>query len=64
MTGESWDLAARATHAPLERTNPVAPPSCPPAAVPGGAERRGEERRGERRREKTGASAASRVTVP
>lgn len=32
MTGESWDLTARATHALLERTNPIAPPSCPPAA--------------------------------
>ncbi len=32
MTGESRDLTVRATHAPLERTNPIAPPSCPPAA--------------------------------
>lgn len=37
MTGESRDLAVRATHAPLERTNPVAPPSCPPAAGRSGA---------------------------
>lgn len=42
MTGESRDLAVRATHAPLERTNTVAPPSCPPAAGRSGAENRPE----------------------
>ncbi|KAL7403285.1 hypothetical protein ABVT39_027312, partial [Epinephelus coioides] len=41
---ESRDLTVRATHAPLERTNPVAPPSCPPAA----AGRSGGESRPER----------------
>lgn len=33
VTGEAGDLVIRATYAPLERTNPVAPPSCPPAAA-------------------------------
>lgn len=41
MTGEPRDLAVRATHAPLERTNPDAPPSCPPAAA---GRSRGESR--------------------
>ena len=63
MTGESWDLAVRATHAPLERTNPVAPPSCPPAAVPGGAERRGEKRREEEREDRSISSVKSHGTL-
>lgn len=39
LTGGSRDLTVRATHAPLERTNAVAPPSCPPAGRSGGENR-------------------------